>query len=210
LRASSITPLVLALMAVLIASVSLSAHRRDEYLQAARLAVEPGRVELQLDLTPGIDVADAIIGDIDRDRDGVLSMVEQHAYIERVLGMLELSLDGRALQIEPDDSRFPELDAVRRGEGMIRLRSAVRLPRVPDGGHQLVFRNRHRPEVSVYLANALIPDGDQIAITAQRRDPNQRELTIDYVVRNPRGLPVPAWLGGILGTMLLVGLRARR
>jgi hypothetical protein len=208
LRANRITPLVLALL--LITGVSLSAHRRDEYLQAARLAVEPGLVELQLDLTPGIDVAGVIIEDIDRDRDGSLSAPEKQAYLERVFGTLVLSLDGHVLEIEPDDSRFPDLDTVRRGEGMIRLRSTVRLPRVSDGGHQLVFRNHHRPDVSVYLANALIPDGDRIAITAQRRDPDQRELTIDYTVRNQRGIPAPAWLGGILSTMLLVGLRARR
>ena len=41
----------------------VSAHRRDEYLQAARLALDPGRVQIELDLTPGIAVADAILVD---------------------------------------------------------------------------------------------------------------------------------------------------
>jgi hypothetical protein len=210
LRANRIAPLVLTLIVMALTSVSLSAHRRDEYLQAARLAVEPDRVELQLDLTPGIDVADAIIGDIDRDRDGALSAREQQAYVGRVFGLLELHIDGHALAAEPDASTFPDLGAVRRGEGTIRLRSTVSLPHVSSGAHQLVFRNRHRPDVSVYLANALIPDGDRVAITAQRRDSDQRELTIDYTVRAQRALPAPAWLGGILSTMLLVALRARR
>jgi hypothetical protein len=35
-----------------------SAHRRDEYLQAARIAVGPDRVRIELDLTPGMAVAD--------------------------------------------------------------------------------------------------------------------------------------------------------
>ncbi|HXI29434.1 MAG TPA: hypothetical protein VNG89_13440, partial [Vicinamibacterales bacterium] len=48
----------------------VSAHRRDEYLQAARLAIDPGRVQIELDLTPGIALAEAILADIDRNRDG--------------------------------------------------------------------------------------------------------------------------------------------
>ncbi len=73
LRAGRSTALALALTAAVAISTAASAHRRDEYLQAARLAVEPGRVELELDLTPGIAVSAATIADIDRDRDGVLS-----------------------------------------------------------------------------------------------------------------------------------------
>ena len=38
------------------AATHLSAHRLDEYLQAARLGIDPDRVELQLDLTPGAAV----------------------------------------------------------------------------------------------------------------------------------------------------------
>ena len=67
-------------LAVVIVGTAASAHRRDEFLQAARLGVEPDRVELELDLTPGIAVADATIADIDRDRDGVLSAEERGAY----------------------------------------------------------------------------------------------------------------------------------
>ena len=57
----------------IVGGAEVSAHRRDEYLQAARLAIDPGRVQLELDLTPGIALADAIIADIDRNRDGSLS-----------------------------------------------------------------------------------------------------------------------------------------
>jgi hypothetical protein len=196
-------------MALVLASTSVSAHRRDEYLQAARLAVEPDRVELQLDLTPGIDVAEAIIGDLDRDRDGVLSAHEQHAYVARVFDGLELRIDGRPVHADPM-ATFPDLDAFRRGEGTIRLRSSAIVRRVSAGAHSLMFRNRHRPDVSVYLANALVPDGDGIAITAQRRDPAQRDLTIDYIVRRD-GAGVFAWLmGGIASALLLATLCVRR
>ena len=45
---------MLALALTIAGGAGVSAHRRDEYLQAARLAIDPGRVQLELDLTPGI------------------------------------------------------------------------------------------------------------------------------------------------------------
>ena len=71
MRAGKSTGLAIVLTTTVAASIAVSAHRRDEYLQAARLAVEPDRVELELDVTPGIAVADATIADLDRDRDGM-------------------------------------------------------------------------------------------------------------------------------------------
>ena len=71
---------LLAVTAVIAGAPSVSAHRRDEYLQAARLAIDPGGVQLELDLTPGIALAETIIADIDRNRDGALSADEQRAY----------------------------------------------------------------------------------------------------------------------------------
>ena len=62
------------------------------------------------------------------------------------------------------------------------MRWAATLPELSTGPHTVFFRNAHRPEVSVYLANALAPANRRIAITAQRRDADQRELTIAYRV----------------------------
>jgi hypothetical protein len=42
---------------VLAAGAGLSAHRHDEYLQAARIAIDPDGVRLELSLTPGIAVS---------------------------------------------------------------------------------------------------------------------------------------------------------
>lgn len=210
MRAARSTALVLALTIAVTVGTGLSAHRRDEYLQAARLSVEPSRVELELDLTPGIAVANAIIADIDQNRDGVLSPDEKWAYAGRVLGAITLRNDGQTFHVEPIGSTFPDLDAFRRGEGTIRLQSAVVLPRLSDGDHQLFFRNAHRPDVSVYLANALVPRSDRIAVTAQRRDLEQHELTIDYLVRMHPATATGVWLlGGIAGAVVLVALRTR-
>jgi hypothetical protein len=200
----------LALLVMVLTGTTLSAHRHDEYLQAARLGVEPRRIELQIDLTPGIAIADAIIGDVDRDRDGTLSRDEQRAYVDRVLDALDLRVDGRPLRVQPVASTFPSLDTLRDGVGTIQLRMAATVPRLSQGDHELAFRNRHRPDVSVYLANALVPDGDRIAITAQRRDVAQRELTIAYVVRHEGDATLHVWLLTALSGTLLTGLVAPR
>ena len=176
-------PGVLALTMAIAGVAEVSAHRRDEYLQAARLAIDPGRVQLELDLTPGIALAEAIIADIDRNGDGSLSREEQRAYGGLVMSALTLEVDGIPVRAQPGDTSFPDAEAMRRGEGTIRIQSAATLPRLAIGPHQLLFRNSHHPDRSVYLANALVPGSDEVAITAQRRDGDQTELTIEYVLR---------------------------
>jgi hypothetical protein len=182
-RASSRPACVLALTTAIACVVAVSAHRRDEYLQAARLGIDRGSVQLELDLTPGIEVADAIIAAIDRDRDGALSGDEQRAYAALVVGALTIKVDGTPVRARLGDTSFPEPEAMMRGEGTIRIHSAATLPHVSQGRHQLFFRNGHHPDDSVYLANALVPESRRIAITAQRRDRDQTELTVDYILR---------------------------
>ena len=170
---------------VIAATVAVSTHRRDEYLQAARISIEPARVQLELDLTPGIAVAEATLRDIDRNHDGSLSPDEQRAYALVVLAALRLEIDGTPVPVQLQASQFPSRAAVRRGEGTIRLHLAATLPQLSTGAHHLLFRNRHHPNRSVYLANALVPESAHVAVTAQRRDDRQTELTIDFVL-SPR------------------------
>jgi hypothetical protein len=209
-RRSSRAAGALALVLVVAGAVQLSAHRRDEYLQAARVDIQPARVEIELDMTPGIALADAILADIDRDHDGSLSVNEQRAYGDVVLGALELDVDGTRLKLEPPITTFPQLDELKRGEGTIRLRSAATLPRLTTGGHHVSFRNTHQRSRSVYLANALAPRSYQVTVTGQRRDADQTELTIDYVLQAGPAGSTTAWLlGGLAAATALSALLVR-
>lgn len=178
------------MITIIVASTVASAHRRDEYLQAARIGIERDRVVVRLDLTPGIAVADAIVTDIDRNRDGVLAIIEKQAYIQRVLSAITIEVDGHPLNARRLDvqmipvSSFPDADAFRRGEGTITLRWITPLPALSDGAHQLAWRNAFHHDDAVYLANALSPDSNEIEIRAQHRDPDQRDLTIDFAIHN--------------------------
>jgi hypothetical protein len=172
----------MALATTITASPEVSAHRTEDYLQTARIGVEPDRVQLTLDLTPGIAVAESFLATLDHDRDGSLSPEEQRGYAEEVTSALALEIDGRRLQSTVLSSRFPDPPAFRSGEGTIRLSLQAALPEMPDGPHHLLFRNAHLAGHSAYLANALVPESARVAVTAQRRDRDQSELTIDYML----------------------------
>jgi len=106
----------------------VSAHRRDEYLQAALLAIEPGRVQIQLDLTAGISVADAVLSQIDTDRTGTVSSAETLAYGNSVLNEVSLEADGEPLHLELRNQYVPAIESVRKGEGAVRLELSARMP----------------------------------------------------------------------------------
>jgi hypothetical protein len=172
----------LAMAVVAVAAADLTAHRRDEQLQAARIAIEPDHVAVDLDITPGADLAEAAIAGLDRDRSGALSPVEEEAYARAVAGALWLANDGEAHALRVVSATFPALDAIRRGEGTIALKLRAALRRPIEGRHELIFGNGHEPARSVYLANALVPRDARVTIGTQRRSATQHELTIGYTV----------------------------
>ena len=193
----------------LLAATDVSAHRTEDYLQAARIGVEPDRVQVTLDLTPGTGVAESFIAAIDRDGDGSLSAEEQRAYAGQMVSALQVELDGLSLRTRIRASSFPEATAVRRGEGTIRLEIEAAVPDTSPGSHRLVFRNAHLAGHSAYLANALVPESDRVAVTAQRRDRDQSELAIEYTVKGRPAAAALAWIfGSVAGAVLLV--RSRR
>jgi hypothetical protein len=179
MRASSLgTALILALAL----GTTVSAHRRDEYLQAARIAVEPDHVGVDLALTPGTSVADALLAVIDGSHDGALSAAERDGYARRVVGEMSLVLDGRPLPLQLASATFPDMDGARLGEAAVRLQVRAAVTDLRPGSHQLAFTNAHLPEHSAYLANALVPESDRVAVTAQRRTVDQHELTIHFTL----------------------------
>jgi hypothetical protein len=158
------------------------AHRVDEYLQATRLSIDIQRVDLEIDLTPGIALASEVFASIDTNRDGEISSAEGEAYAQQMLHSAELSVDGRHVPVTLLESSFPQFRDMSLGVGTIRLRATAKVPAAGAGHHQLSFLNTHRSESSVYLVNALVPANPRIQLADQRRDSAQRGLTLDYTV----------------------------
>ena len=200
---------VLALTITLVVSTGVSAHRREDYLQAARIGVEPDSVLITLDLMPGIDVAASFISALDHDRDGALSGDEQRGYAGQMVSALEVAIDERPLQARLVSWSFPEPSAFRRGEGTIRLMIHATLPGVSAGSHRLFFKNTHMADHSAYLANALVPESARVTVTAQRRDRDQSELTIEYTVHADSTGSGLAWVLGSLAAAFVM-VRSRR
>jgi hypothetical protein len=191
----------------------ISAHRLDEYLQAARISVEPTHVALELSLTPGVSVAESIVAVIDRDRDGRVSAPEIDSYVWSVVRETELSIDGRRLPAIVVTSSVPDVAALRGGDGVIRISARAGLPALTPGTHALDFRNHHRRDVSVYLANALVPESDRVSVTAQDRDGEQHALTIRYSLEAERSASMSfGWLmaAGLAVVTIALGLQSRR
>lgn len=189
--------------------VPAGAHRLDEYLQATRLSIDIDRVSLEIDLTPGVSVASRVFGWADTNRDGEVSGTETEAYARRILSAVVLSVDGRAVPVTFVDSRFPDARDMTAGAGTIRLRADSKIPPASAGRHQLAYVNDYRPDMSVYLVNALVPADPQIRITDQRRDPAQHRLTLDYDVTTHSASFRTSWLLAGLVTLGLLAVTRR-
>ena len=188
---------------MLLSAERLAAHRLDEYLQSARLDIYPERVEIALDLTPGIAVAREVVTALDRDLNGVIADSEARAFAVDVLRGMALDVDGVPVNMALVDSASPAIDALLRGDGAVRLRAAAPLPALADGLHHLRFRNQYRGDAGVYLANALVPATDRVVVAGLHRTVDQRQLVVDYNLRGQpatrvrRGVPV-AVAGGVI------------
>ena len=156
-----------------------SAHRIDEYLQATVLSLGPHQVKASMRLVPGISIAPSVIAAIDRNRDGRFSADEERSYAEQVLGDLSITLDDQPVHPHLLSWSFPQPAQLRDGLGEMHIVYAVELP--PRSAQQrLVLANHHLLRTSVYLVNALVPQGPGLSILAQKRNQQQSVYELDY------------------------------
>lgn len=174
------------------------AHRLDEFLHATRVALEPQSIRLELELTPGSSIARSVVNRIDVDHDQRFSGDEAESYARLVLRDVSVWLDGTALDLRLQHVEVATPEELLAGMGAISM-VATRTMVPTLGRHQLKLRNNHE-NAAVYLMNALVPETDDIIITAQSRDGRQQEFSIDYEVRSP-----PSQLWWILPLCLSVG-----
>ena len=194
---------------LLLVATPAAAHRLDEYLQAATIAVERTRVHLELRLAPGVAVLPTVLAGIDANADGVIDAGEQRGYAARVARDLVLRVDGDRLPLRLVSSTYPSLAELREGRGEILLAFDAD---VPDGGpeRRLTFENRHQPRIAAHLVNGLVPRDPDIRFATQRRNYEQSSYALDYV--QVGGYPAPRsrarWsgTGGWIGAALLLPL----
>ena len=170
-------PLPLALLAF---PCAVFAHRDDQYLQATLVAIEPNGVRLQINLTPGVAVAEQVIAVIDRDHDGVISKNEAAAYAKLLKRDLTLRVDGRDLELKLTAFEFVPPAELRTGSGTIQMEFSAIFSPLATGPHKLTLENRHLTTMSVYLINASQPRFATVQITRQKRNDNQSAGEIEF------------------------------
>jgi hypothetical protein len=190
------------------------AHRLDEYLQATLVAIEPDEVRLQINLTPGVAVAEQVLALVDRDRDGVISTNEAAGYAEVLKRDLIVRVDQRNLELKPTTFKFPAPTELRTGWGIIQMEFSVAPHSLAEGAHKFTLENRHLPNTSVYLFNAAPPKSRSVQIIGQRRNENQSEGEIEFSFHPPTNPYRTVGIGALLLTLFVVmsfgGRRARK
>ena len=194
---------LIVVFALLTSSVPISAHRLDEYLQATRVDIDLNRVNLEIDLTPGVSIAKQVTGWIDTNGDGQLSQAEGLAYAATVLTSLAVTVDRTPVALTMRDVRLPEVIDMAAGLGTIRLRVSGELPEAREGRHDLTVVNAHRPQTSIYLSNALVPSNRRIQILTQQRDRDQHSLTIAYDIETMGVFRRISWVTGALALLVM-------
>jgi hypothetical protein len=186
---------------------SSSAHELDEYLQAARVSLEQHQILCEIDLTPGADIAPEIVALVDRDENGRVEPSEAEAYGRTVLRDVSLELDGRTVALTLTRVDVPTVGEMKAGVGTIQVRATADIARWDSGRHRLYFRNDHHPDAAVYLVNPLAPSHHDIVLAAQARDRKQREIRLEYDVRESQP---PAALTLVFGGGCLIAFVAWR
>lgn len=165
-------------------------HRLDEYLQATTITLEHDRVLFHVRLTPGVDVAEQIIGQIDRNGDMVLSPDEQTAYAKKIARNLSVSLNGKRTTLRFDGGAFPATTLLRAGTGVVELQ--FDLPMHMTAGHyRLTYTNAATEPDVVHLVNCLVPQDPAVHVTGQKRSQDQSVYRLDFTVMDDRPAPHP-------------------
>ncbi|MFH8803973.1 sulfite exporter TauE/SafE family protein [Streptomyces sp. NPDC017936] len=125
-----------------LAAAPAQAHPSDEILQQVYLTPTRARLDIELDVTPGVLVAPAFARTVDTDGDGRFSDRETAAHLDRVASALHLRVDGSPVALTVTDSSYPprELLAAAGGTAVVRLSAGL-----PQGGQHVTFTDAYDP-----------------------------------------------------------------
>lgn len=189
----------------LLLGAPVSAHRLDEYLQAAIISVEKDHVQISLRLAPGVAVSRLVISSIDTNGNGSISGSEEQSYAERVIRDVSLSVDGHILTPHLISVNYPQIEEMKEGLGEIKMELTADLP---SGGamRKLIFENHHQSAISAYMVNCLVPGDKHIHITAQNRNENQSVYQLSYAQAGPLAPQSLSWIAGTIASMFRLGI----
>ena len=168
------------LLAALLVSPA-AAHPQDEVVQGAYLTLAPGEVRVELDITPGPQVAEALLRALDAHADQYITDAEARDYAESVLRQSTLMLDEMALSWRLEKVRVPPYGTLALAADTIRIYAVARRPD-RAGTHRLSYENRYAPAKSQVTANVFLQPGPdwRYEVTGQQRGDDGRHLAVTY------------------------------
>ena len=171
-------------LALLLLVPEAFAHRLNEYLEAATISLLPGKILMELRLTPGRDVAANVQRKIDLNGDHHISPEEQRTYLATLDHDLLITLDGRTIALTSISFSFPTVEAMNNGVGDILITYGINTGNEDLLHHQLVLKNGHYSSIAVYLVNCLLPADTGIHVTGQIRSNDQSVYQLDFTTGN--------------------------
>ena len=204
----SVTPAKILTIAIsLLFLPTAASHRLDELLQAVQIHLFADHAELDVVLTPGVNLAAAIFSKADTDGDGSVSPEESQEFAARWLEKISVQIDGVPLRPRIISTTFPSLQELSGGEGIVRM--DFRSPDLEQstGHHHLLIRNDNDPDSSIYLENAVVPLDKRVLIEGQQRNTTQSMYTVDYAVGSRNSWISLRWLIIAAGAAMFVLLQ---
>lgn len=170
------------LLVWLIAPHAAFAHPSDAYLQASYITIRSSRIEIELNLTPGVLVAPQVLPELDKNNDQQISEAEGAAYVNDVLRNLAVQVDERALALDVSKIELPTYLNLQAGYGIIRVVASAEFDKNTSGAHQLLYQNNNAPAGVAYQVNALVSNDTSIALGQIIRDENQQRFSLAFTI----------------------------
>lgn len=166
--------------------VLAAAHPLDEVVQGAYLTLAPGELRLELNVTPGSEVAARLLRELDPNRDRRITELEGRAWARRVLAQSGLTLDGRAVRWTLVRVGVPPYEHLQGESDTLKIHAVARRPD-RAGSRTLAYENRYQPARSQHVANIFLQPGRgwTYAVAGQQRGSDGRTLTLRYTSARP-------------------------
>jgi hypothetical protein len=182
-------------MAVLASAAPLHAHRTEGLLQSALIDVQTDRVDVQVTVQLGSDIAGRFTALLDTDQNGIVSEKEQSAWSKAFLREQIILLDGKALPLtaaRTDASSLADITDASHGHCQIRVHFSGEFATHPIGQHEIVHQNRYESIPSTYQTHGIVPKAPTVRITSHRRDEREQTIILQAEFRPPSMVPQPS------------------
>jgi hypothetical protein len=174
-----VLPRIMALLMMLMGVAY--AHPVDEIVQGAYVTLMPGKVLLELDITPGSAVSGAVLNVLDADGDKNISTAETEVYAGLIIKQLSLFIDNVDTAWSLESVSVPPYTSLQSATDTLKI-LAFAARDDATGPHTFRFTNNYQPAQSSYGANVFLRpcDGWIFQIMEQKHSDDGRQLTVSF------------------------------